>query len=93
VRLGQRTFLNLYKMKATLKERKEFGELLQRYDELRDGLMDYTMKYFDSMGYDIDSYWCRILDGDISNIDDLRNQVEAFELILEGVSKLNYIFG
>ena len=74
-------------------ESDQFTELLQRYDELRDGLMDYTMKYFDSMGYDIDGYWCRILDGDISNIDDLRNQVEAFELILEGLSKLNYIFG
>ena len=80
-------------MKATLKERKEFIQLLNRYDELRDGLMDYTMKYFDSMGYDIDGYSNMVLDGDISNIDDLRNQVEAFELILEGLSKLNYIFG
>ena len=26
-------------------------------------------------------------------IDDLRNQVEAFELILEGLSKKHYIFG
>ena len=93
MRLGQRTFLNLYKMKSTLKERKEFIQLLNRYDELRDGLMDYTMKYFDSMGYDIDGYSNMLLDGDISEIDDLRNQVEAFELILEGLSKLNYIFG
>ena len=73
--------------------RKEFIQLLNRYDELRDGLMDYTMTYFDAIGYDIDGYSNSVLDGDISNIDDLRNQVEAFELILKGLSKLNYIFG
>ena len=55
--------------------------------------MDYTMTYFDAMGYDIDGYSNSVLDGDISNIDDLRNQVEAFELILDGLSKKNYIFG
>jgi hypothetical protein len=51
------------------------------------------MTYYDAMGYDIDGYWFCVLDGDMSNIDDLRNQVEAFELILEGLSKKHYIFG
>jgi hypothetical protein len=74
-------------------ERKEFVVLLKRYDELREALMEYTMTYYDAMGYDIDGYWFCVLDGDMSNIDDLRNQVEAFELILEGLSKKHYIFG
>jgi len=74
-------------------ERKEFMVLLKRYDELREALMEYTMTYYDAMGYDIDGYWFCVLDGDMSNIDDLRNQVEAFELILEGLSKQHYIFG
>jgi hypothetical protein len=73
-------------------ERKEFVVLLKRYDELREALMDYY-DYYDAMGYDIDGYWFCVLDGDMSNIDDLRNQVEAFELILEGLSKKHYIFG
>tara|TARA_R110000822_G_scaffold268025_3_gene391447 strand:+ start:172 stop:402 length:231 start_codon:yes stop_codon:yes gene_type:complete len=76
-----------------MNKRKEFIELLNRYDELRDQLMNYTMTYFDSMGYDIDGYSNSVLDGDISNIDDLRNQVESFELILGGLIKINYIFG
>ena len=74
-------------------ERKEFSTLLDRYRAVRESLMDYTMTYFDAMGYDIDGYSNSVLDGDISNIDDLRNQVEAFELILDGLSKKHYIFG
>jgi hypothetical protein len=53
--------------------------------------MDYTMTYFDAMGYDIKGYAVNSKDA-IIYIDDLRNQVEAFELILEGLSKKNYIF-
>jgi len=34
-----------------------------------------------------------LLDGDMSHIYDLIDQVEAFELILEGLSKKHYIFG
>ena len=90
MRLGQRTFLKLYKIKN---ERKEFVVLLNRYDELREALMDYTMTYYDAMGYDIDGYSNMLLDGDMSHIYDLIDQVEAFELILEGLSKKHYIFG
>ena len=71
--------------------KKEFSTLLNRYDVLRDELMDYTMTYFDAMGYDIMGYAVNSKDA-IIYIDDLRNQVEAFELILEGLSKKNYIF-
>ena len=77
-------------MKAT---KQEFSTLLNRYDVLRRELMDYTMTYFDAMGYDINGYSDRMLFDDFDRIDDLRNQVEAFELILEGLSKKNYIFG
>ena len=71
--------------------KQEFSALLDRYDVLRDELMDYTMTYFDAMGYDIMGYAVNSKDA-IIYIDDLRNQVEAFELILEGLSKKNYIF-
>jgi hypothetical protein len=74
-------------------ERKEFSTLLDRYRAVRESLMDYTMNYFDAMGYDISGYSSTELEDEIIYIDDLRNQVEAFELILEGLSKKNYIFG
>ena len=32
---------------------KEFSTLLDRYRVVREGLMDYTMTYYDAMGYDI----------------------------------------
>ena len=72
--------------------KKEFSTLLDKYRELRDGLMDYTMTYYDAMCYDITGYALNS-DNAIIYIDDLRNQVEAFESILEGLSKKNYIFG
>ncbi len=71
--------------------KQEFSTLLDRYISVRDALMDYTMTYFDAMGYDIKGYAVNSKDA-IIYIDDLRNQVEAFELILEGLSKKNYIF-
>ena len=71
---------------------KEFSTLLDRYRVVREGLMDYTMTYYDAMGYDIKGYSTKSEDA-IIYIDDLRNQVEAFELILEGLSKKHYIFG
>ena len=51
------------------------------------------MTYFDAMGYDINGYSDKLICDDFDRIDDLRNQVEAFELILEGLSKKHYIFG
>jgi hypothetical protein len=72
---------------------KEFSTLLNRYDVIRRELMDYTMTYFDAMGYDINGYSDKLICDDFDRIDDLRNQVEAFELILEGLSKKHYIFG
>lgn len=72
--------------------KQEFSALLDKYRELRDGLMDYTMTYYDAMSYDIKGYASNSEDA-IIYIDDLRNQVEAFESILEGLSKKNYIFG
>ncbi len=71
--------------------KQEFSTLLDKYRELRDGLMDYTMTYYDAMSYDIVGYALNS-DNAIIYIDDLRNQVEAFESILEGLSKKNYIF-
>jgi len=72
--------------------KKEFSTLLDRYRLVREELIDYTMTYYDAMGYDIKGYAVNSKDA-IIYIDDLRNQVEAFELILEGLSKKNYIFG
>ena len=45
------------------------------------------------MGYDIDGYEYQLNCDDFNEIDNLRNQVESFELILKGVIKLKYIFG
>ena len=73
--------------------RKQFITLLKRYSEIRDELMEYTMTYFDEMGYDIEGYACQLDCENFDEIDDLRNQVESFELILQGLSKLKYIFG
>ena len=67
-------------------KRKEFSLLLDRYDELRDGLMEHTMNHFDSMGYDINGY---IYDED-NDIENLKQQVRAFELMLEAYKLLNY---
>ncbi len=72
---------------------REFIKLLIRYQELRDELFNYTNDYFDSMGYDIKGYVYQLACDDFDEIDKLRNQVESFELILQGVSKLKYIFG
>jgi hypothetical protein len=72
--------------------KQEFSALLDRYRFVREGLIDYTMTYYDAMGYDIKGYAMNSKDA-IIYIDDLRNQVESFELILEGLSKKHYIFG
>jgi hypothetical protein len=71
----------------------EFSKLLIRYDALRNELFNYTNDYFDAMGYDIDGYEYQLNCDDFNEIDNLRNQVESFELILKGVIKLKYIFG
>ena len=72
---------------------REFIKLLIRYNALRDELLNYTNDYFDSMRYDIDGYAYQLACDDFDEIENLRNQVESFELILQGVSKLKYIFG
>ena len=64
------------------------NKLIIKYIDLRDELMDYTMEHFDAMSYDIDGY----LERDKINIDDLKNQVKAFKMLLKSYKLIDYIY-
>jgi hypothetical protein len=51
--------------------------------------MDYTMVHFDAMSYDIDGYLYDDIDEDI---DDLKKQVKAFELMLKAYKQIDYTY-
>jgi hypothetical protein len=64
------------------------NNLINKYSDLRDELMDYTMDHFDSMGYDISGYY-----NDEIDIERLKQQVKAFELMLKAYKLLDYKYG
>jgi|TARA_Y100000033_G_scaffold50920_1_gene62836 hypothetical protein len=64
---------------------------LERYRELKNELLEFTSEFHDAMYYDISGYEYEELDEDCLN--DLRNQIEAFESILSGLKKIKYIYG
>jgi hypothetical protein len=63
-------------------------QLIIQYIFLRDELMDYTMEYFDAMSYDIDGY---LYDDEI-DIEVLKTQVKAFELMLKAYKQIDYTY-
>ena len=65
------------------------NKLIKKYINLRDEIMDYTMIHFDAMGYDIDGYLYEDIDEDI---DDLKKQVKAFELMLKAYKQIDYTY-
>lgn len=64
-------------------------KLIRKYIGLRDDLMDYTMVHFDAMSYDIDGY----LDEEEIDINELKNQVKAFEMMLKAYELIDYTYG
>lgn len=70
----------------------EMQNLLNRYSEIKDELLDYTQSLHDGMYYDIDGYWDSYYMDDFDDLPTLRTQVEAFELILKGYKSINYVF-
>jgi len=64
-------------------------KLIRKYIGLRDDLMDYTMVHFDAMSYDIDGY----LDEEEIDINELKNQVKAFEMMLKAYKLIDYTYG
>jgi hypothetical protein len=79
-------------MKTMKSTRVQYLELLVAYNDLRDEIQDHTEEYHDSMYWDYSGYVDRYAEGDYDEIDDLRNQVEAFELMLKALCKIKYIF-
>jgi len=65
------------------------NQLIIKYIDLRDELMDYTMEHFDAMSYDIDGY----LEEDEIDIDELKNQVKAFKILLKAYKLIYYTYG
>ena len=65
------------------------NKLIKKYINLRDEIMDYTMIHFDAMSYDIDGYLYDDIDEDI---DDLKKQVKAFELMLKAYKQIDYTY-
>jgi hypothetical protein len=51
--------------------------------------MDYTMVHFDAMSYDIDGY----LDEEEIDINELKKQVKAFEMMLKAYELIDYTYG
>jgi len=70
-------------------------ELLSKYDDLKDELLDYTDELHDSMLYDIQGYREEVYEDSIGEdeLATLKKQVKAFELILKGYKGINYIYG
>ena len=65
------------------------NKLIKKYINLRDEIMDYTMIHFDAMSYDIDGYLYDDIDEDIN---DLKKQVKAFELMLKAYNQIDYTY-
>jgi len=65
------------------------NKLIKKYINLRDEIMDYTMIHFDAMSYDIDGYLYDDIDEDIN---DLKKQVKAFELMLKAYKQIDYTY-
>ena len=79
-------------------------ELLTKYDDLKDELLDYTDELHDSMLYDIQGYREEVYEYAIGEevyeyaigedeLATLKKQVKAFELILKGYKGIKYIYG
>ena len=70
-------------------------ELLTKYDDLKDELLDYTDELHDGMLYDIQGYIEEGYEDAIGEdeLATLKKQVKAFELILKGYKGIKYIYG
>lgn len=66
-----------------------FDKLIDRYIELKDELINFTECEHDNMFYDIEGY---LSESPEEYLQELKNQVEAFEMILKGFKKVSYIF-
>lgn len=71
---------------------KEYKDLIEEYAAITEELFEHTEEYYDAMNYDLEGYVNMYNEKDYGDIEDLRNQVEAFTLILEGIKKMNYLF-
>ena len=72
---------------------KEYRDLIEEYSAIREELIEYTEQFYDSMMYDIEGYIDMYDNGECFEIDSLKNQVESFRLILEGMKTIEYLFG
>lgn len=74
---------------------KQALELLRKYSEIKDDLLDYTDELHDGMLYDIRGYYEELDEGGITDKDlaILKKQVNSFELILKGYKGIKYIYG
>jgi hypothetical protein len=65
-------------------------KLIDRYMELKDELLDFTEEYHDNMLWDVIGY-CEEDEDDI-DIDTLKKQVKAFEMMLEAHKLIEYMY-
>lgn len=70
----------------------EYRDLIHEYESIKEELIEYTEEFHDAMLFDIEGYVDRFYDKDYSDIDDLRNQIKSFRLILEGLKTMKYVF-
>ena len=77
-------------MKNTVKE---FNELIQRYFDVKDELLEHTEEFHDNMFWDAIGY-SESAQEDINDVDveALRIQVESFELIKRALDNINYTY-
>jgi hypothetical protein len=73
-------------------KRAQYKELLDQYWNLKDEIMQFTDDYHDAMYYDFEGYHEYYMDGEYDYMDELRNQVEAFTLLLSALTKIKYVF-
>lgn len=73
-------------------ERVQYKELIDQYWKLKDEIIEFTDDYHDAMYWDCEGYIEDYMEGEYDTIDELRNQVEAFTLLLEALKKINYIY-
>jgi len=77
---------------------KNLDELIEKYIEIKDDLVEYTDEHHDAMLWDIEGYWQEAhecyADNDTEYLDvlslQLTIQVNAAKSLLKGISSLDY---
>jgi hypothetical protein len=72
--------------------KEQFTTKLNQYAILKNAIIEYTEEYYDGMAYDIEGYEECLYNEEYQEYDSLCVQVEAFQLIYEGLKRVKYLF-